>query len=109
MSCCAGLQELSRLQRLEVLRVPCTDLHAIARLAAQLPAVCSLDLRCSCTTDAHEEAVDQLTLAAVTSITELRLHACAAAAESVRRLQMPPRLQVLTTVLCMPDSGGAFL
>ena len=99
--CCAGLQELSHLQRLEVLHVPCTDLHAVTRLAAQLPAVRSLDLLCSCSARAHQEAVGQLTLTAATSITELRLRACAScAADSVRRLQMPPRLQVLTAVPC---------
>ena len=108
LSRCAGLQELSCLQRLEVLRVPCIEPHAITQLAAHLPALRSLDLWCS-TARYHKQAAGQPTLAAATSLTQLHLHACPAAADTVRRLQLPPRLQVLTTVLCMPDSGGAFL
>ena len=102
MAHCAGFQQLSRLRRLEVLHVPCISPHAITQLAAHLPALRSLDLWCCSTTDAHEETTGQLTLAAATSMTELRLHACAAAAaaDTVRRLQMPPQLQVLTAVRC---------
>lgn len=100
----AGVQELSGLQRLEVLHVPYTRPHTIAQLAAHLPALRSLDLWC-CSKYAHKEAVGQLTLAAATALTELRLHVCAAAADTVRRLQMPPNLQVLApacyTVVCL--------
>ena len=92
----AGLQELSRLQRLEVVHVPCTNPNATTRLAAHLPALRSLDLWCCSTAGAHDEAAGQLTLAAATALTELRLHVCAQAAGTVQRLQMPPRLQVLT-------------
>ncbi len=93
---CAGLQELSRLQRLEVLHVPCISPYAIAQLAAHLPALRSLDLRCSSTAGANEEAVGQLTLAAATALTELRLHVHTYAIDTLQRLLMPPRLQVLT-------------
>ena len=43
----AGLQHLTTLQQLEVLRVPCDSPHAIARLAAQLPQLRSLALQLS--------------------------------------------------------------
>ena len=96
---CAGLQELSRLQRLEVLQVPCTDPYAITRLATHLPALRSLELWCSSSAGAQEEAVGQLTLAAATALTELRLNVRTQAFDTVKRLQMPPRLQVLTSGL----------
>ena len=99
MSRRAGLHELSRLQRLEVLHVPCSSPLAITRLAASLPALRSLELWCCSATDVHEEAAGQLTLATATALTELRMHLCDAAADTVRRLQMPPRLQVQTAGL----------
>ena len=96
---CTGLQALSRLQRLELLHAPYTAPHAIALLAAHLPALRSLDLRCSSTAVVDEETVGQLSLAAATSLTELRLHVHTHAIDTVQRLQMPPRLQVLTAGL----------
>jgi hypothetical protein len=105
---CAGLQELSRLQRLELLHVPCTDLHAIALLAAHLPALRILDLRCSSTAGVDEEAVGQLSLAAATALTELRLHVHTYAIDTVQRLQMPPRLQVLTAQGCKNVDASAW-
>ena len=95
----AGLQELSRLQRLEVLQVPCTDPYAITQLATHLPALRSLELWCSWTAGAQEETVRQLTLAAATALTELRLNVRTRALDTVQRLQMPPQLQVLTAGL----------
>ena len=95
MSRSAGVQELSGLQRLEVLHMPYTSPHTVTHLAAHLPALRSLDLWC-CPEYAHKEAVGQLTLAAATALTELHLHVCPTAADTVRRLQMPPCLQVLT-------------
>ena len=79
--------------------MPCIETHAITRLAAHLPALCSLDLRCSATAGADEVDVGQLTLAAATALTELRLHVHTCAIGTVQRLQMPPRLQVLTASL----------
>ena len=96
---CAGFQQLSRLQRLEVLHLPCVSPHATTRLAAHLPALRSLLVWCSSTAGANEEAVGQLTLAAATALTELRLHVFTHAIDAVQRLQMPPRLQVRTAGL----------
>ena len=99
LSHCAGLQPLTALQQLEVLRVPCDDAQATARLAAQLPRLRSLDLRCCpmrcCAPgETHDEATVPLQLMAATALTELRLHMCGGAAKTVKCLQMPPQLQV---------------
>jgi hypothetical protein len=101
----AGLQHLTTLQQLEVLRVPCDDAQGTARLAAQLPRLRSLDLRCCpmrccAPEEAHEAAAAPLDLTAATALTRLRLHMCGGAAEDVKRLQMPPQLQVLCTAPC---------
>lgn len=90
----AGFQGLSTLQQLEVLHVPCHDVHAITRLAAHLLHLRSLDWQCRPEHEVHDEAGGELSLAAATALTELKLHVSGGAAGTVRRLQMPPRLQV---------------
>ena len=108
----AGLQKLAALQQLEVLRVPCDDAQAITRLAAQLPRLRSLDLRCCplrcCSPkEIHLEAAAALDLTAAAALTQLRLHMCGGAFDTVQRMQMPPQLQVLRqgALLCLCPTG----
>jgi hypothetical protein len=90
----AGLQCLSALQRLKVLHVPCDNPHAIVRLAAQLPRLRSLDLRC-CSASGLKASTQDVVLTTVTQLTELRLRLSTAHADVMQRLRMPPHLQVL--------------
>jgi hypothetical protein len=96
----AGLQQLSSLQQLELLDVPCNDPLAVARLAAQLPCLCDLDLRCTFAAQWNTgTSGQQLSLAAAEALTHLRLHVSPADADTVRHVQWPPQLQVLTSLL----------
>ena len=92
----AELLDLSVVQQLEVLRVPCDFPHVLTAVAGQLPRLRSLDLWCCTAGAAPEGLLGQLTLAAATALTQLRLHMSLATADIVQRLQMPPRLQVLS-------------
>lgn len=93
---CAGLQRLAALQRLEVLHVPCDNPHAITHLAAQLPRLRSLDLRC-CSAAGLQASTQDLVLTAATRLTALRLRLSTAFPNVMQRLQMPPHLQVNPT------------
>lgn len=94
----AGLQQLSSLQQLEVLDIPCCDPHASTCLAVQLPCLRDLDLRCTSAARWNTGTATQLSLAAAEALTHLRLHVSAADPDTVRRLQWPPRLQVLLSL-----------
>ena len=74
--------------------MPCHNPHAITRLAAQLPRLRSLDLRC-CSAPGLKASMHDLVLTAATALTELRLHLSTAFADVMQQLQMPPHLQVL--------------
>ena len=75
--------------------MPCDDPHAIARLAAQLPRLRSLDLRC-CSEQEAKASTHDLVLTAATRLTTLRLHLSTAHPKFIQRQQMPPHLQVLS-------------
>lgn len=63
-------------------------------LAAQLPRLRSLDLRC-CSEAGPQASMQDLALTAATRLTELRLHLSIAHPKFIQRLRMPPHLQVL--------------
>jgi hypothetical protein len=92
---CAGLHHLSALQQLEVLNVPCEKPHAMARLASQLPRLRSLRLQCCSAAGLAAKSFGKLALDAARALTKLQLRVSARDADMVRRLQLPPQLQVL--------------
>jgi hypothetical protein len=74
--------------------VPCDDPLTITHLAAQLPRLRSLDLRC-CSEVGPQASTHDLLLTAATRLTGLRLHLSTAHPKFMQRLRMPPHLQVL--------------
>ena len=92
---CAGLHHLSALQRLEVLTVPCDKPHAVARLASQLPRLRSLCLQCCSAAGLPAKSFGKLALDAARALTKVQLRVSAKDADIVRRVQLPPQLQVL--------------
>jgi hypothetical protein len=108
----AGLQQLSTLQQLELLDIPCNDPHAVAHLAVQLPCLRDLDLRCSSAARGNAGMASQrLSLAAAKELTHFRLHVSPADPDIVRHLQWPPQLQVLLlspTALLLSTCGTVY-
>ena len=97
----AEVVEVTALERLEVLRVPCEYAPALIYAAMHLPHLRSLDLWTflPLSPAAPEDILSQLTLTAATALTQLRLHLSLAAADINGRLELPPRLQVPVTML----------